>query len=162
MIVNLEVVKDFSENIFENLTTVLVYQGPRPTVGVYIAGFLTDFNWSGNYLLQAYNDIDLSVVKSNNSYRLYKVNGEYGSFSRQAGIAAWAVLFDKNLTNDLIEFNSQEKTVTFKRDIRSDDAFMIVPVTDSMTNGVLRFTSLSFTHPADENIQRFEIDFSNL
>lgn len=162
MIVNSDTIKDFSDTIFGNLTTLLIYQGPVPSVGVYIAGFLSDFSWSGSKLLQGYTNIDTNIVKTSQGYRLYKINNDYSLFSKQSGTASWAVLFDKSLTNDLLVFNSLAKTISFNRDINANDSFMIVPVTEANVNGVIRFSSIEFSHPADENIQDLEIDFSNL
>lgn len=160
MIFSTDVIKDFSSEVFGNLTTVLVYQGSLPSSGAYAAEFLTTFSWSGPALLQVYNGLDMEVTTISQGYKLYKVGNQYSSYSKQAGTASWAVLLDQSLTNDLISFNNQTNSVTFNRIIDIDDPFMIVPVTDTNSNGVVRFSSVSFTHPADEVLRSFQINFT--
>ena len=160
MIFSTDVIKDFSSEVFGNLTTVLVYQGSIPSSGAYAAGFLTTFSWTGTALLQAYNGLDMEVTVISQGYRLYKVGNQYSSYSKQAGIATWAVLLDQSLTGDLISFNNQTNSLSFNRNITVNDPFMIVPVTDTTSNGVVRFSSVSFTHPADEVLQSFQINFT--
>lgn len=159
--------KDFAELTYKNMTSALVYRGKQPTVAEYISRVNDGtYTWSGNFLLQAYKNIQLNVRKIESTYRVEKTSPSrtlHGDFMCQNGAAEWAALFNSSMidgSDKLLDFNSTTNTVSFLRDITDNDLFMIVPVTDMLGDGVLRFISIDFY--ADENnpLKKYSLNFS--
>jgi hypothetical protein len=166
MIFYSDVAKDFAEDVYSRLTTMVVYKGTRPTVQSYISKVNDDtYKWSGNYLLQAYKDVDLKVNKIESTYRISKNSPdgtEYGDYIRQSGNAEWAVLFDLSMlegTNKLLEFDPSTNRLNFLRNLTENDLFMIVPVSDASGAGVLRFDTITFDN-SNKVIKKFTLNFS--
>lgn len=163
MIFYSDVARDFAEDSYQNLTTMIVYKGSQPSVQNYISGVNNDlFNWNGSYLLQAYKDVDLTVNKVGSTYKIEKdsvAGTTYGDYIKQAGIAEWAVLFDVSMTDDLLEFTNDNK-INFLRNITEDDLFMIVPVSNAAGDGVIRFDTIDFNGTTNKAIKKFSLNFS--
>jgi hypothetical protein len=160
MIFYYEITQDLAEDTYQNLTTVLVYSGPQPTLANYMLGFLSNYSTNGSKLLQAYTDLDVNVVEVGASHRVYntKTNTSYGNYSFNSGLAEWAVLFDRSMTGDLLRFGGS--SLTFLRQITNSDLFMIVPVSDNTGTGVLRFNNVSFSQTGQEEfIEKFTLNF---
>ena len=160
------VARDFAEDVYIRLTTMVVYKGAQPSVQNYISKVNDGtYKWTGNYLLQAYKDVDLTVNKIESTYRISKdsPNGtSYGDYVRQSGTAEWAVLFDFSMlegTNKLLEFDSNTNRLNFLRNITENDLFMIVPVSNAAGAGVLRFDTVTFDN-SNKVIKKFTLNFS--
>jgi hypothetical protein len=166
MIFYSNVADDLVQDSFILLTTMIVYRGKQPTVAEYITKVNNGtYTCTGNYLLQIYKDVDLSKSKVESVTKIEKNSPDgtsYGNYFCQAGLAEWAVLFDKTTsqgTNKLLNFNTSP--MTFTRNISENDLFMIVPVSDIKGVGVLRFDSIDFKSGNNPNpIKRFAVNFS--
>jgi len=165
MIFYSDVAKDFAEQTYTQLTTMVVYKGTQPSVQDYITKVNDGtFMWDGGNLLQAYNNVDLAVDKIETTYRIVKnspEDTEYGDFFMSSGTAEWAVLFDKSATqgsNKLLEFSGYQ--LVFLRNITENDMFMIVPVSDTAGAGVLRFDTITFDGNSNNVIKKFTLNFS--
>ena len=166
MIFYSDVAREFAEDVYIRLTTMVVYKGVRPSVQDYVAKVNDGtYNWTGNHLLQAYKDVDLTVNKIESTYRISKdspTGTSYGSYIRQSGIAEWAVLFDFSMLEGetkLLEFDSNTNRLNFLRNITENDLFMIVPVSDAAGAGVLRFNTVTFDN-SNKVIKKFTLNFS--
>jgi hypothetical protein len=166
MIFSEDIKQGLAEITYKNMDSAIVYKGKQPSLEDYIIGVNNGtYTWTGNFLLQGYTGIDLHVVKVSNTYRIEKDSPSrtfYGDYMCQDGKAEWAVLFHQNTlqgSNKLLEFNSSTNQVNFLRNITDADLFMIVPVSDMLGVGVMRFISIDFV--ADENnpIKRFSLNF---
>lgn len=165
MIFYSNVANDLVQDCYLLLTTMVVYRGKQPSVEEYITKVNNrTYAWTGNYLLQAYKNVDLSMSKLGSITKIEKNSPDgtaYGNYVRQSGLAEWAVLFDKTTsegTNKLLNFNTN--SMNFVRNISEDDLFMIVPVSDITGVGVLRFDSIDFNGTANKPIKRFSLNFS--
>lgn len=166
MIFYSNIADDSVQDSYLLLTTMVVYRGKQPSVAEYITKVNNGtYAWTGNYLLQAYKDVDLSKSKVESITKIEKnsPNGtSYGNYFRQDGLAEWAVLFDKTTsqgTNKLLNFNTN--SMNFIRNISENDLFMIVPVSNLTGLGVLRFDSIDFKGGNNPNpIKRFAVNFS--
>jgi hypothetical protein len=164
MIFYSDVARDFAEDVYVRLTTMVVYKGTQPSVTEYINS--GTYAWTGNYLLQAYKDVDLTVNNIESTYRINKdsPNGtSYGNYIKQAGTAEWAVLFDWSMlegTNKLLEFNSITNSLDFLRNVTENDLFMIVPVSNAAGAGILRFDTTDFDGLLNNPIKKFTLNFS--
>jgi hypothetical protein len=165
MIFYSDVARDFAEDVYTRLTTMVVYKGAQPSVQDYISRVNDGtYAWIGNHILQAYNAVDLTVTKIESTYRIKKnstINTEYGDFIAATGRAEWAVLFDKSMlegTNKLLEFSGYQ--LIFLRNITENDLFMIVPVSDAAGAGVLRFDTIDFDGATNNVIKKFTLNFS--
>jgi len=165
MIFYSNVADDLVQDSYLSLTTMVVYRGKQPSVEEYITKVNNGiFAWTGNYLLQAYKNVDLSSSKFESVTKIAKSspNGTlYGNYIRQSGLAEWAVLFDKTMsegTNKLLNFNAS--SMDFVRNITENDLFMIVPVSDTSGVGVIRFDSIDFNGITNKPIKRFALNFS--
>lgn len=159
--------KDFAELTYKNMTLAVVYRGKQPTAAEYISGINNGtYTWSGNFLLQAYKNIQLNVRKIESTYRVEKTSPSrtlHGDFMCQNGTAEWAALFNKTMiegSNKLLEFDLSSNTVNFLRNITDDDLFMIVPVTDMLGDGVLRFISIDFYTDENNPLKQYSLNFS--
>lgn len=166
MIFYSDVAKNLAEGTYVYLISMAVYKGSQPSVANYVTGVNNGtYKWTGNNLLQAYKDVDLTVNKVESVYKIEKNSAEntaYGDYVGIAGSAEWAVLFDKSMfqgTNKLLEFSSNNQ-LTFLRNITEDDMFMIVPVTNSSGDGVLRFNTIDFNGTTNKAIKKFTLNFS--
>jgi hypothetical protein len=163
MIFYSDVAKDFAEDSYQNLTTMIVYKGSQPSVQNYVSGVNNNlFSWSGSYLLQAYKDVDLTVNKVGSTYKIEKdslAGTTYGNYIKQAGTAEWAVLFDVSMINDLLAFTNTNE-INFLRNITEDDLFMIVPVSNTAGDGVIRFDTIMFNGIDNNIIKKFSLNFS--
>lgn len=160
------VASDLAQDSYRLLTTMVVYKEKQPSVAEYVTKVNDGtYKWSGNYLLQAYTNVDLSVSKFESINRIEKnsIDGTlYGNYICQSGLAEWAVLFDKTMlegSNKLVEFNTNTNSMNFLRNITEDDLFMIVPVSDTSGAGVLRFDTINF-NGSNKAIKQFTLNFS--
>lgn len=165
MIFYSDLARDFAERVYTRLTTMVVYKGSQPSVQDYIAKVNDGaYTWSGDYMLQAYNSVDLAVTKIEATYRINKnslVNTSYGDYICRSGSAEWAVLFDKSMLegpNKLLQFSNYQ--LVFLRNITANDLFMIVPVSDTAGAGVLRFDKINFDGATNNAIDKFTLNFS--
>ncbi len=165
MIFYSDVAKDLAEGTYIYLTSIAVYQGSQPSVGNYITKVNNGtYKWAGNNILQAYKDVDLIINKVESVYKIEKNSAEnttYGNYIGSAGTAEWAVMFDVSMfqgTNKLLEFSNNR--LNFLRDITDDDLFMIVPVTNSSGDGVLRFNTIDFNGTSNKAIKKFTLNIS--
>lgn len=165
MIFYSEVAEDLAQESYQMLTTMLVYKDKQPSVAEYITRVNNGtYKSSGNYILQAYTDVDLSVSKFGSVNRIEKyspIGTLYGNYIFRSGLAEWAVLFDSSMLEGetkLLEFNNN--TMNFLRNITEDDLFMIVPVSDVTGAGVLRFDSINFDGFENKAIRQFTLNFS--
>ena len=165
MIFYSDVARDFAEDVYVRLTTMVVYKGTQPSVQDYISKVNDGtYTQAGNYLLQAYKDVDLAVNKIESTYRINKNSPDgtsYGNYIGQSGTAEWAVLFDLSMltgTNKLLEFSSATG-LNFLRNLTENDLFMIVPVSDAAGAGVLRFDTINFTG-FNNPVKKFTLNFS--
>ena len=165
MIFYSDVARDFAEDVYVRLTTMVVYKGTQPSVQDYISKVNDGtYTWTGNHLLQAYKDVDLAVNKIEATYRINKVSPDgtsYGNYIKQAGTAEWAVLFDLSMlegSNKLLEFSSTTG-LNFLRTVTENDLFMIVPVSDAAGAGILRFNTINFDG-LNNPIKKFTLNFS--
>jgi hypothetical protein len=165
MIFYSDVARDFAQDVYTQLTTMVVYKGTQPSVQDYITKVNNGtYTWAGNYLLQAYNGVDLAVTKIESTYRINKnsiAGTEYGNFIASSGTAEWAVLFDKSMsvgTNKLLTFSNNQ--LIFSRNITENDLFMIVPVSDAAGAGIVRFDTTNFDGVSNNAIQKFTLNFS--
>lgn len=163
MIFYSDVARDFAEDSYQNLTTMIVYKGSQPSVQNYVSGVNNGlFSWNGAYLLQGYKNVDLTVNKVGSVYKIEKDSAAgttYGDYIKQAGTAEWAVLFDVSMTDDLLEFTNDNK-INFLRNITEDDLFMIVPVSNTAGDGVIRFDTIMFNGTNNNIIKKFSLNFS--
>jgi hypothetical protein len=165
MIFYSDVAKDFAEDVYTHLTTMVVYKGAQPSVADYITRVNDGiYTWTGNDMLQAYNNVDLSVTKIEATHRIRKssqAGTTYGDFICRSGKAEWAVLFDRSMsegTNKLLEFSGYQ--MIFLRNITINDLFMIVPVSNAAGAGVLRFDTIDFDGATNNAIKKFTLNFS--
>jgi hypothetical protein len=166
MIFYSDVANDLAQDSYSLLTSMVVYKGKQPSVIDYITNVNNGtFKWTGNYLLQSYKDVDLTVIKIESINKIQKnsVDGTlYGDYICQSGLGEWAVLFDKTMlegSNKLLEFNTNTNAMNFLRNITEDDLFMIVPVSDTSGQGVLRFNTIVF-NGSNRAIKQFTLNFS--
>ena len=167
MIFYSNVASDLAQDSYRLLTTMVVYKGKQPSVTDYVTNVNNGtYKWTGNYLLQSYKDVDLTVVKFESVYKVKKNSVDatlYGNYICRSGLAEWAVLFDKSMSegsNKLLEFNSTTNSMNFLRNITENDLFMIVPVSDTSGAGVLRFSTIVFNGSANRPIKQFTLNFS--
>jgi hypothetical protein len=167
MIFYSDVADDLAQDSYSLLTTMVVYKGKQPSVADYITNVNNGtYTWTGIYLLQSYKDVDLTVIKveSVNKIKKNSVDGTlYGDYIGQSGLAEWAVLFDKTMSegsNKLLDFNTSTKSMNFLRNITEDDLFMIVPVSNTSGEGVLRFDTIVFNGSVNRPIKQFTLNFS--
>lgn len=169
MIFYSDVARDFAEEVYTRLTTMIVYKGSQPSVTDYITKVNDGtYTWSGNHMLQAYNSVDLAVTKIESTYRVRKTSQDgttYGDYICRSGQGEWAVLFDNSMvktnetdTNKLLEFSGYQ--MIFLRNITENDLFMIVPVSDAAGAGVLRFDTIDFDGASNNAIKKFTLNFS--
>ena len=167
MIFYSDVARDLATDTYVNLTAMVVYRGSQPSIQNYITGVNSGtYKWNGNYLLQAYKDVELSVNAVNKLYKVEKststTDKEYGDYIKQAGNAQWAVLFDTSMLegeNQLLEFTNTNQ-LNFLRNITEEDLFMIVPVSTTLGYGVIRFDTIEFNGLDNQVIKKFSLNFS--
>jgi hypothetical protein len=170
MIFYSDVVRDLVQDSYKNLTNMVVYKGRQLSAQEYVEGINTGtHNWNGTYLLQAYNNVDLTVNKVGSTYKIEKnsaVGTTYGNYIKQSGTAEWAVLFDNSMiktsasdTNKLLEFTVTNE-LNFLRTMTEEDLFMIVPVSNTAGDGVLKFNTIEFDGVANQAIKKFTLNFS--
>ena len=102
MIFYSNVASDLAQDSYRLLTTMVVYKGKQPSVTDYVTNVNNGtYKWTGNYLLQSYKDVDLTVVKFESVYKVKKNSVDatlYGNYICRSGLAEWAVLFDKSMS----------------------------------------------------------------
>jgi hypothetical protein len=165
MIFYSDVAKNLAEGTYVYLTGMVVYKGLQPSIKNYVTGVNNgNYKWSGSNILQAYKDVELAVNKTDSIYKIKKTSADntlYGNYIGSTGTASWAVLFDRSMflgTNKLLEFTSNQ--LNFLRNITENDLFMIIPVTASSGDGVLRFDTISFDGTTNKAIKEFTFNFS--
>lgn len=161
------ILKDIAENTFKNLNIVVIYKDVQPSKDDFITNFSTTYSWTqtttSTAVLQAYENVDLGTTEVSGDYRVYKTSPSgtsYGPYVKNTGTASWAVLFDSSSSGDLLEFNNDNNTLTFLRDVTDDDIFMIGPVSTLSSSGIVKFASLNFEDPAEEDLKGLTINFS--
>ena len=102
MIFYSDVARDFAEDVYVRLTTMVVYKGTQPSVAEYINN--GTYAWTGNYLLQAYKDVDLAVNKIEATYRINNINNpkQYDIYEKTLA-GGFNAVFRKNSAIQFIE-----------------------------------------------------------
>jgi len=109
-------------------TKIAIYSGPQPTSSEFLANFGTKYHTAGANMLAEM--LASQWIRGNNSWSIITFPAAVNP--RLDGQATFAVLFPQGqaLTNGSLGTNS---------------LFVIVPVSDTSGDGVIRFTSTNFT-----------------
>ena len=113
--------------LFKNQTKILFYSGVQPTVSTFVTNFNAAYQDNGSACLGQATTI--GWTRNQNSWAITTFPGPITP--RLNGTVTFAAIFT----------NSQSTSGA----ISSASQFMLVPVTDTASNGVIRFTSTTFS-----------------
>lgn len=167
MIFYADIIKDFVNGTYLQMSTMIVYKGSQPSATEFIAGVNSGiYKWSGLNLLQAHSDVELTARPFESQYRVELTLDSTSTIyytNQNSGAAQWAVLFHESMIDQSLPLpllsNPSANSIEFARDITEQDLFMIVPVSNSSGSGVLKFATIDFDGSKNE-LEYFSLNFS--
>jgi hypothetical protein len=165
MIFYADIIKDFVDNAYVRMSTMMVYKGSQPSVAEYVTGVNSGiYKWAGSELLQACSDVQLTSHPFESTYRIeLTLNSTSTKYyiNQNTGAAQWAVLFHNSMMSSSTPLlsNPSVNSIEFARNITENDLFMIVPVSNNAGSGVLKFSTVDFDGSKNE-LDYFSLNFS--